>query len=189
VVGRRGLLAQYRRSSPHTASIVGEVPTWGSMMSKAAVAKSAAPLVRAYREQHTAKYLEALKAAEREGSIVWGLEKVWESVAAGQVQRVWVERDYWTPGRLADKGRHVVTAVSEAPGVIADVVDMLIERAALAGAHVEMVEHMGNSASHRIAAQLGQPQADDELLVLPPAAAPQIVGAVTNAAHDGALTL
>lgn len=169
-LGRKGLLAKWRGRSPHAASVVGVVPVWGSMLSKDEVAEQAARLVSAYREQHTARYLAALATADRKGRVVWGLENVWEAVAAGSVERVWVESDYRTPGRLADGGRKLLPAEDTSlPGVTADVVDALIERAALAGAHVEMVDNLGKDASGRIAAQLGQPHQDDDLLL--PAAA------------------
>ena len=45
-----------------------------------------------------------------------------------------------------------------APGAIEDLVDLVIERAALSGAHVEIVEQLGHGrAGDRVAAELGSP--------------------------------
>jgi len=156
VIGRKHLLAEFRRRSPHASSVVGEVSAWGSMLSRASVAQLATPLIRAWREQHTERYLDALAEADRSGAVVWGLEKVWDAVVAGQVERMWVERDYWAPARLADKDKRLLPPeAKEAHRVVPDMVDLAIERAALAGAHVEIVEQLGEAEGPRIAAQLG----------------------------------
>ncbi len=158
VVGRKRLLGEFRKRSPHAASVVGEVSAWGSMLSRASVAQLATPLIRAWREEHTQCYLDALAEADRNGAVVWDLEKVWDAVVAGQVERVWVERDYWSPGRLAHNGKRLLSLeAKEARPVVPDIVDLIIERAALAGAHVEIVERLSESDGPRIAAQLGHP--------------------------------
>jgi hypothetical protein len=46
---------------------------------------------------------------------------------------------------------------------MSDVVDLVIERAALAGAHVETLKRLDGTAGHRIAAQLGRPMDRDVL--------------------------
>jgi hypothetical protein len=163
VVGRKHLLTEFRKRSPHAASIVAEIPAWGSMHSRTSVAELAAPIIRAWREQHALRYLDALAEADKNGKVVWGLEKVWDAVVARQVERLWVERDYWSPARLADGGKRLLPSDAiEGHGVVTDVVDTLIERAALAGAHVEMVERLRDPEGHRIAAQLGHPLDRDE---------------------------
>ena len=163
VVGRKRLLTEFRKRSPHAASVVGEVNAWGSMHSRVSLGQLAAPLIRAYREQHTQRYLDALAEADRKGDVVWGLEKVWDAVVAGQVERVWVERDYWSPGKLVDRGtRLLLSDARDGHGVLPDIVDRVIERAALAGAHVEMVDRLSEVEGHRIAAQLGHPVGQDE---------------------------
>lgn len=163
VVGRKQLLAEFRKRSPHAASVVGEAPAWGSMQTRASIAQLAAPLIRAWREQHTQRYLDALAEADSKGKVVWGLEKVWDAVLAGQVERLWVERGYWSPAKLADGGKRLLPADAKGThGVVPDIVDTVIERAALAGAHVEMVEQLGEADGHRIAAQLGHPLGQDE---------------------------
>lgn len=163
VVGRKHLVAEFRKRSPHAASVVGEIPTWGSMHSRVSVAQLAAPVIQAYREQHTQRYLDALANAETSGIVVWGLENVWDAVLAGQVERLWVERDYWQPGKLVDHGKRFVPVdAKDTHGVVRDIVDLVIERAALAGAHVEMVKELSNAKGSRIAAQLGHPLGQEE---------------------------
>jgi hypothetical protein len=163
VIGRKRLLAEFRRRSPHAASVVGEIPAWGSMLSRVSAGQLAAPVIRTWREQHTQRYLDALIEADRQGAVVWGLEKVWDAVLAGQVERVWVEREYWLPGKLEDRGKRLVLLDAKgAHGPVADIVDRVIERAALAGAHVEMVERLSEAEDHHIAAQLGHPPAKDD---------------------------
>jgi hypothetical protein len=163
VVGRKRLLSEFRHHSPHASSVVGEVGTWGSMHTRASVGQLAAPLIRAYREQHTQQYLDALAEADRKGDVVWGVEKVWEAVVGRQVERVWVERDYWSPGKLVDGGKRLVLSDSrDGHGVIPDIVDRVIERAALAGAHVEMLDKLSEVEGHRIAAQLGHALGQEE---------------------------
>ncbi|HYA44272.1 MAG TPA: hypothetical protein VED59_01595, partial [Acidimicrobiales bacterium] len=163
VIGRKHLIAEFHKRSPHAASVVGEAPAWGSMHSRASVANIANPLIRAWREQHTARYLDALAEADRKGEVVWGLDKVWDAVMAQQVERLWVERDYWCAAKLADGGKRLLPADgTDGPDVVADIVDVVIERAALAGAHVETVERLDGNEGHRIAAQLGHPLGEDE---------------------------
>ncbi len=66
--------------------------------------------------------------------MVWGLDKVWDAVLAGQVERMWVERGFWLPGKLADGGKQLLLWDAKgAHGVVPDIVDRVIERAALAG--------------------------------------------------------
>jgi hypothetical protein len=164
VVGRSRLVAEFRRSSPHASSVVGDAHAWGSMQSRASVAQLAAPLITAWRQRHTAQYLGALARADQDGKVVWGLEKVWDAVQARQVERMWVERDYWQSARLGDGGKRILpNDASDGHGAVADVVDLVIERAALAGAHVEMVDRLGNAEGYRIAAQLGGAKGDEEL--------------------------
>jgi hypothetical protein len=157
VMGRKHLLGEFRRRSPHAASIVGEIQTWGSMHSRVSAAQLAAPLVATWREEHTARYLDALAEADRQGQVVWGPEAVWDAVSSGRAERLWVERDYWLPGQLSDEGNKLLTAHdSTAHGGLKDVIDEVIERAALAGAHVEMVDKLGleGHEGDHIAAQL-----------------------------------
>jgi hypothetical protein len=159
VMGRKRLLGEFRKRSPHAASIVGEIPTWGSMHSRASAAQLAAPLVATWREQHTARYLDALAEADRQGQVVWGPEAVWGAVSSGRAERLWVERDYGLPGHFTDEGKRLVPAHdSAAPGAVKDVIDRVIERAALAGAHVEIVDKLGlqGHEGDHIAAQLGR---------------------------------
>ena len=86
-----------------------------------------------------------------------------DAVLAGQVERMWVERGYWLPGKLADGGKQLLLLDAKgAHGVVPDIVDRVIERAALAGAHVEMVEQLSEAEDHRIAAQLRHPVGQDE---------------------------
>lgn len=158
VVGRKRLLDEFRKRSAHAASVVGEAPAWGSMLSRTSVAQLAAPLVRAWREQHAQSYLDALAEADGHGAVVWGLDKVWDAVLTGQVERVWVERAYWLPGKLADGGKRLLPLDAEGShAVVPDIVDRVIERAALAGAHVEMVDRLSEAGSHHIAAEFGHP--------------------------------
>ena len=163
MVGRRHLLVEFRKSSPHASSIVAEIPAWGSMHSRTSVAELAAPLIRAWREQHTLRYLDALAEADKNGTVVWGLDKVSNAVLDRQVERLWVERDYWSPARLVDGAKRIVpSGTNDGHGAVTDAVDTLIERAALAGAHVEIVERLRDPEGHRIAAQLGHPLGADE---------------------------
>jgi Bacterial archaeo-eukaryotic release factor family 3 len=163
VLGRKHLLAEFRKRSPHSSSLVGEVAAWGSMLSSASAAQLATPLIRSWREQHTQRYLDALAEADKSGAVVWGLEKVWDAVVAGQVERMWVERDYWLPARLADRDKRLLPAESkEVHRIVPDIVDLTIERAALGGAHVEIVARLGEGGGPRIAAQLGHSLGRDE---------------------------
>lgn len=65
VIGRKGLLTRFLRHSPHAASVVGEVLAWGSLQSRSSVAKLAGPQIAAWREKHSAQYLDALAEADR----------------------------------------------------------------------------------------------------------------------------
>ncbi len=157
VMGCQRLIEEFSRCSSHAASIVGKVPTWSSMHSRASAARLAAPVVAAWREQHTSQYLRALAEADGQGQVVWGLGPVWGAVVSREVARLWVERDYRVPGHVTEQGRTLVpTQDTEEQATVADLVDVVIERAALGGAHVEMLESLHRQGGH-IAAQLATP--------------------------------
>jgi hypothetical protein len=107
--------------------------------------------------------MDALAEADSHGTVVWGLDAVSDAVVGRQVERLWVERDYWSPVKLADSATRLAPlGANGAHGAVTDNVDTLIERAALAGAHVEIVEQLRHPEGHRIAAQLSDPIGPDE---------------------------
>ena len=159
VIGRKGLLTRFLRHSPHAASVVGEVLAWGSLQSRSSVAKLAGPQIAAWREKHSAQYLDALAEADR-GPGGLGLGSVWDAVRAQNVARLWVERDYRSPGNSVDGGTRLVLGP---PGPRGDIRCCRPgdRTGPLAGAHVETLKRLDGAAGHRIAAQLGRPMDRD----------------------------
>jgi hypothetical protein len=169
-IGRKDLLANFRRHSVHAPSLVGEVVDWGSVLPTEVAGELAAPKVIAWRIDVTTSSLPALDEAEREGSVAWGLADVWRAVQAHQVTRLWVEHDYSVSARVSGDSHDLVVAVEtgvpgpaglhahfEAPGVADDVVDEIIDLVARDGGDVELVDHLlHDHEGARIAAQLSR---------------------------------
>ena len=155
VVGRKRLLVEFRKRSPHAASVVGEVPP-GGRCSLEHRSPSWPPPLSAPGGSST-HYGTWTRWRRRTAAGPWcgAWTRSGTAVLAGQVERLWVERDYWAPAKLADGGKRILLSETrDGHGVVPDIVDLVIERAALAGAHVEVVERLSEAGDLRIAAQL-----------------------------------
>lgn len=155
VVASPRLLASFRSSSRHARSVIGEVLGEHQRAGADELAKLAEPVLTAWREYHRVRQVRSLETADRTGSVVWGLRKSWSGIYQGRAQHLWVDQGYAIPARLCDEGRTLdLTWDPEAVGVNDDVVDDLIQRAALTGVPVDIVPWLGAANPAPVALQL-----------------------------------
>ena len=82
-----------------------------------------------------------LVQADAQDRVAWGLVQAWRAVTAGTADRIWVEHDYASPGRMRPGVDGVETVSDSAePGVIDDLVDALIARASAQGISVVLLD-------------------------------------------------
>ncbi|MGH9079799.1 MAG: hypothetical protein ACRDYE_06955, partial [Acidimicrobiales bacterium] len=85
--------------------------------------------------------LEELHRADGQGRVAWGLTAAWEIVSDGSAEHLWVERSFVTRGRIIDDGTRIeLNADAGGPGVVDDLEDDLIARAASRGIPVTIVD-------------------------------------------------
>jgi hypothetical protein len=154
VAGQHRSLVRFRQHSAYAASVVGEIRAQGSTASMRAITALAEPLISAWCAQNVARTLASLGEADRDGKVAWGVDGVWHALLAGQIEHLWVERDFAVAARLLQNGKELMlTDERGESGVTDDVVDEIIELATAEGAPVEVVDLISGHEGH-IAAQL-----------------------------------
>ncbi|GEM_PF-2164620 len=98
VAGDARLVEAFRRRSSHSASIAGTVGNVDLVSVPRHIAERAAAVVGAWSEHRLAGELGALREADRQGRVVWGLDQVRQAVSEGRVVRLWVEHGYEATG-------------------------------------------------------------------------------------------
>jgi hypothetical protein len=97
------------------------------------------PVVRRYVHSSAGRDLDRLHEAAG-ASACHGVDAVWSSAMAGRVHLLLVEQAFTYPARLAEDGTRIERAVdAEAPGVLDDLIDELIELVRRSDGHVRFV--------------------------------------------------
>ena len=157
LAGQHRLFERFRQHSSHAGDVVGEVHTLGSTLART-IGSAAEPVVSAWCAQNTARCLIVLGDADREGDVAWGLDEVWQALRAGQIEHLWVERDYAVGARLRGGGAELrLTRRHHAPGVTDDVIEEIIDLVTATGGPVELVDHLSSDHEGHIAAKLRSP--------------------------------
>ena len=85
------------------------------------------PLVRDWLDDRWAADLRRLDAARSSQRLATGLDDIWQLAQSGQVELVVVEQSFAVPARLSATGHVALADDREAPDVVDDLVDDLIE--------------------------------------------------------------
>jgi hypothetical protein len=157
LAGQHRLCERFQQHSAYSADVVGVVRALGSG-SVRAIGAAAEPLVSAWCAHNAADRLIVLRDADREGEVAWGLDGVWKALRAGQVEHLWVERDYAVGARRSRIGTELrLTQQHGAPGVTDDVIEEIIDLVTATGGPVDLVDHLTGDHEGHIAAKLRQP--------------------------------
>jgi hypothetical protein len=133
--------------------VVGHLPGNHDHTSWSDLHRLSWPLVEAWlqRDRHDAHVrLERARSTRR---FAGGIAEVWDLAHEGRVELLVVEESFDYPARLVD-GRLVPAPDREAPGVVDDAVDELIEAVMRAGGHAVVVPEGDLAAHDRLAAVL-----------------------------------
>jgi len=157
LAGQHRMCERFRQHSSHIADVVGEIRTLGSSSARA-IGAATGPVVGAWCAQNSARCLTVLGEADREGDVAWGLDEVWHALRAGEVEHLWVERDYAVGARWRPGGTELrLTPRHDGAGMIDDVIEEIIDLVAGTGGPVELVDHLTADHPGHIAAKLRHP--------------------------------
>lgn len=139
LVGDRRQLDHFMRMSRHAGEV--EVSVARPLMRRAAAAELAGRALSGLDHARHEQAVDALRDAERQQRVAWGLEAAWAAARPGGADRIYVDREYAVPGRVAaGTGRFEVTGEAGDPGGVDDLVDVLVARAAQAAIPVDMLD-------------------------------------------------
>ncbi|HUJ65763.1 MAG TPA: hypothetical protein VLX59_09515 [Acidimicrobiales bacterium] len=139
LIGDNRQLDRFRRHSAYVSDVVAKVarPRFRRINVPDLVGDT---LDRLHHERQSAAVAE-LSDAGRRGETAWGVEAAWKAVHDGVAGRLWVEHDYSVPGRIAPGVCGVkITSDPAEPGVIDDVVDVLLAKASQQGIETDLLD-------------------------------------------------
>lgn len=141
IVGTARVVSLFRRRSRHEPDVIGHVRHIQRRPSVHEIQMLVAPAVESLRRRCADERVAQLERAESKQALAWGIESALRAVLAGQVERLWVGRDYMVPARaLGRDGALQIVDDPETPGVVDDIVDDLIEIAVSKGTPSDIVD-------------------------------------------------
>lgn len=153
LVGDRRQLEHFARMSRHTGDV--EVSVARPLMRRATAAELAGRALSGLHHDRYERAVDGLRHADRQQRVAWGLEAAWAAAHPGGADRIYVDREYAVPGRVAaDTGRLEVTGGAEDPRAVDDLVDELVARAAQAAIPVDVLDGRVLSGPEPVAALL-----------------------------------
>jgi hypothetical protein len=153
IIGGRRRLAAFHRGSRHASDVVARVRRdWTRTATIDTLAQQALAGWHAGEQTVSVAELNAARAAKR---VAWGLTATWQAVQGRGAERIWVESDFARRGRVAAGPEGIDTSShADEPGVVDDVVDALLAKAALLGIPVDILDPGALAHPEPIAAQL-----------------------------------
>lgn len=140
LVGGDRIVAEFLRLTAHGGRIAGIHRGNRRRASLAQLEEIGRRIVSDHVEDLKAAALDTLDASMGAGRAVWGLLGSWHACATRTPELLLVERGFRVPARTVAEGRYVEPAEDcEAPGVIDDAVDDLIENVLHRGGFVAVV--------------------------------------------------
>jgi hypothetical protein len=121
-------LAYFDEVTAHAGWIIGRLHGNHEDTSAEELARLAGPLVEAHDASRRAAVIAELHEAVGSGRVAVGVEPVGEATLGGRTRVLLVEEDFGYPARIVDR-RLEPAGDPDAPGVIDDVVDELLEQA------------------------------------------------------------
>ena len=153
LVGDRRQLDHFARTSRHAGEV--ELTVARPLMHRATAAELAGRALSGLDHDRYERAVDALRQAERQQRVAWGLEAAWAAAHPGGADRIYVDRDYAVAGRVApDTGRLEVTGGADEPRPVGDLVDELVARAAQAAIPVDILDGRALSGAEPVAAVL-----------------------------------
>jgi hypothetical protein len=138
LVGDRGELDSFRRT-PYSGDVLTEVRA--RKLRRTNAGDLAAQAVERWQQDHQHAALTDLSAADSSHQVAWGIQPAWNALQMRTADRLWVEHDYAVPGRILPGTLGLETTSDPAePGVIDDLVDALLTRAAQLGVPVDLLD-------------------------------------------------
>lgn len=126
VAGAERDLAYFDEVTRHRESIIGTLAGNYEDSNPRELAARALPIVEAHLAAGRAKVSGELVDAVGVGRAVVGIKAVWDAAQAGRARVLLLEEDFAYPARIVDE-RLEPAGDPEAPGVVDDAVDVLIE--------------------------------------------------------------
>ncbi|MFZ0159871.1 MAG: hypothetical protein WAL50_12645 [Kineosporiaceae bacterium] len=155
VAGPKRLVASFRQLSRYTARLAGTLFGSFEHVGLAELAERTRPALERYllsREQEALAHVERRASARRVAS---GIASAWLAARTERAEMLAVEEGYWYPARLSADGDLVQPADDvEAPDVIDDLVDELIETVMDSGGWIALVRDGSLAAHERVALTL-----------------------------------
>jgi hypothetical protein len=139
LVGTERDLAHFARVTEHRDWLIGEVNGNHERTPADELARLAAPVVAADLAQREAAAVVELVEAIGAARAVVGIKPVWERASEGRGRTLFVEEDFEYPARIVD-GRLEPAADADAPEVIDDAVDALVDIVLETGGDVVFLE-------------------------------------------------
>jgi hypothetical protein len=127
VAGTERDLAYFADVTEHAGSIIGQLAGNHEDTAPDQLALLALPLVEHHAASQRAAVIAELVEAIGPGRGIVGLEAAWDATLQGRARILLVEEDFVYPARLVD-GRLEPADDPDAPGVVDDAVDELIEQ-------------------------------------------------------------
>lgn len=144
----------FRRAFGDSAMLAGHLPGSHGDTPATKLAALVRPVLHDWLAKRQEADLERLDAATGAQRAAAGLQECWRVASEGRVNRLLVEEDYRVAGRVNDAGTLVPVEDPEAPGIIDDAVDELIETVLAHGGRVTFLEPGRLEERRRIAAIL-----------------------------------
>jgi hypothetical protein len=139
VIGDRRHLSQFDGRSRFAADVVAEVPR--PRLRRASAEDLAGQALARLHDEQQAHAIAELLHTEVQGQVAWGIHAAWTAVNTRTAGRLWVEHDFAVPGRVVPGPCGIATTNDPAePGVIDDLVDALLAKAAEIGIPVDLLD-------------------------------------------------
>jgi len=141
-------LSSLLSTSRNLQRLAGTIPGFWNDADTSQLVQQVRPVLLAYLLARQLEALALLGTRERQARTVSGLEQVWAAARNGPVEMLAVEEDHFAPARLSADRRRITPAEDpEAPDVLDDAVDEIIDLVLSRGGWVSLVDS-GALAEH-----------------------------------------
>ena len=145
-------LSLFNGVSSHTKNIIDKIAGSHNYDSEKQLSDLAWPAMRLHLENNRKNLVKEFEEKIGEGLGVSGIQDIWNVTQEGKAFKLLVEKDYRTPGFLADNEYHLYLRPPMKPHkVLADAVDDLIETVLEKNGYVYFVDNGTLKKHHRIA--------------------------------------
>jgi Bacterial archaeo-eukaryotic release factor family 3 len=141
LVGAEPTLSQFRNASRHTACLAGAIKGNYLTTPLPLIAELVQPVLERYLRSREHEALNLLETRHQQDRAVLGIDAAWLASRYERPEMLAVEESYFLPARISLDGDSLTPASDvEAPDVIDDAVDELIESVLRCGGWIAMVQ-------------------------------------------------